>query len=111
MPYDEELAARLEGLVGFLPGIEQKRMFGGLAFLLHGRLLIAAGSKGWMMVRVDPAEHDRWLEEPGAEAMVMNGRETRGWLRVDAAEVVEDEVLQAWVGRALAFVRTLPPKD
>ncbi len=85
-------------------------MFGGLAFLLDGHMAIAASSKGGLLVRVDPTEHDALLDEPHVAPMIMGGRETRGWLRVSGAGVDEDDALRRWTARGAAYARSLPPK-
>ena len=105
MAYDSDLAERLRPLVaeaaGALP-VEEKRMFGGLAFLVASSLSVSVSSQGGLLVRVDPAEHERLLAEPGAEEFEMRGRGSmRGWLRV-APDVLSDGVLEAGVARGVA---------
>jgi TfoX/Sxy family transcriptional regulator of competence genes len=107
--YDEELADRL-GLLLAGQGLTTKRMFGGVAFLLHGHMALAASGQGGLLVRVDPAERDVLLAEPGAEPFEMRGRPMAGWLRVDASALDDDAVLRQWAERGTAFARTLPPK-
>ncbi|MEN0015103.1 MAG: TfoX/Sxy family protein [Solirubrobacteraceae bacterium] len=109
MAYDEELAFRLRAALETTEGITSKRMFGGMAFLLHGHMAIAASSKGNLMVRIDPAEHDAALGEKHVEPMIMGGRETRGWIRV-AEPGYDDDDLQRWIARAVAFTGSLPPQ-
>ncbi len=109
MPYDEDLADRLRLLLAG-EGVSEKRMFGGLAFLLCGHLAIAASGQSGILVRVDPDELDRLLAEPGAEPFEMRGRPMKGWLRVDADALDDDAVLRVWADRGLAYVRSLPPK-
>jgi len=108
--YDEELAGRIRELVQVERGLSEKRMFGGLAFLLSGNMAVAASGQGGLLVRVDPEESDALVRKTGARPMVMRGREMRGWLRVDAADVKTKRQLEAWVGRGLAFARSLPAK-
>ena len=110
MAYDEELALRLQGLLGDEDGLTTKEMFGGLAFLVHGNMAVAASGKGGLMVRVDPAHSDVLLERPHASRMVMGGREMDGWLRVDESQL-DDAQLAEWVARGLDFARGLPPKE
>ena len=109
MAYDVELADRLTVLLAG-QGLTSKRMFGGLAFLLAGRLALAASGQGGLLVRVDPAQAGVLLTEPGAEPFEMRGRPMTGWLRVDASAVDDDAVLQSWADRGLAYARTLPPQ-
>jgi TfoX/Sxy family transcriptional regulator of competence genes len=109
MAYDEELAARIRDLVSGEQGIEEKKMFGGLAFLLNGNMAVAASGQGGLLARVDPAESDELVETTLAEEMVMRGRSMKGWLRLDSNDVEGDE-LDVWVERGLAFARSLPAK-
>jgi len=83
MAYDEDLADRIRELVGGEPGLEEKTMFGGLAFLVGGHMAVAASGQGGLLVRVDPAEGEGLVGLGGAEPMVMRGRAMDGWLRVD----------------------------
>jgi TfoX/Sxy family transcriptional regulator of competence genes len=110
MPYDETLAARIRELVAGERGLEEKQMFGGLAFLVNGNMAVAASGQGGLLARVDPAESEELVETTPAEEMVMRGRSMKGWLRLDSADVDGDE-LDAWVQRGLAFARSLPAKD
>jgi len=110
MAYDEELAARIRQATAGEP-VEEKKMFGGLAFLLGGHMAVAASGKGGLMVRVAPSETSDLLEEPGAEPFEMGGRGgMQGWLRVSTEAVAGDDALARWVDRGLACARSLPPK-
>ncbi|RYJ06892.1 MAG: TfoX family protein, partial [Actinomycetales bacterium] len=93
MTFDEALAERIRSLVGLEYGISERRMFGGVAFLLHGHMAVAASSHGGIMVRVPPEDADDVLALPHTSPMVMSGRETRGWIRVTAAGCESDEDL------------------
>ncbi|ALE75477.1 RNA methyltransferase [Pseudonocardia sp. EC080610-09] len=113
MAYDEGLAARIRTLLADEPGLTERRMFGGLAFLLDGHMAVAASGSGGLMVRVDPARSAELLTRRGASRMVMSGRETAGWLRVAGEPDVDDldgPELAGWVAEGAGFVRTLPPK-
>ncbi|MCU1401274.1 MAG: hypothetical protein JWN62_4383 [Acidimicrobiales bacterium] len=110
MPYEQDVADRIRELLGTETGVEERRMFGGLAFLVDGHMAVAASGRGGLMVRVDPADADRLLAGGKAEPMVMSGREMQGWLRVDTANVRTTRDLTRWVGIGVAFVRTLQPK-
>ena len=110
MAYDEELANRIRELVAGEPGVTEKRMFGGLAFLIGGNMSVAASGQGGLMVRVDPDETDALLEKPHAQPFVMRGREMKGWLRVDDEGVRTKRQLEPWVKRGVAYARSLPPK-
>src|SRR4051794_41364455 len=107
MAYDEALAARIRQHTAGEP-VEEKKMFGGLAFLLGGNMAVAASGQGGMLVRVDPAEGEQLLSRTGASAMVMRGREMAGWLRVDAEAVRSRRELARWVRRGVGFARALP---
>ena len=102
MAYDESLAAEIRKLV---PDATEKKMFGGLAFLINGNMAVAASGQGGMLVRVDPAESDELVRTTRAETMVMRNREMPGWLRVGAGDDVAE-----WVTRGVGYARTLPPK-
>ncbi len=110
MAYDEDLADRIRELLGAKKGVEEKRMFGGLAFLINGNMSVAASGRGGLMVRVPPEETDRLLARDHVEPMVMAGRETRGWLRVSAEGVRTKRQLEPWVRRGVDYAKSLPPK-
>jgi TfoX/Sxy family transcriptional regulator of competence genes len=111
MAYDEELAARIRELVGGESDLTEKKMFGGLAFLIGGNMAIAASGQGGLLVRVDPEESDKLVSTTKASVMEMRGREMKGWLRVGAADVRTKRQLSAWVRRGVGFARWLPPKS
>ncbi|ANR93653.1 RNA methyltransferase [Mycobacterium avium subsp. avium 11-4751] len=110
MPYDEDLANRIRELLGGQPGIEEKRMFGGPAFLLNGNMSVAASGQGGLLVRVPPEDTDKLVARAHVGPVVMAGRETRGWLRVDAAGVRTKRQLAGWVARGVGYAESLPPK-
>jgi hypothetical protein len=107
--YDERLAERIRERVIGEP-VEEKKMFGGLAFLLGGHMAVAASGQGGLMVRCAPEETAALVEEPGASRMEMRGRSMDGWLRVSADAVDGEPELDLWVDRGLAYARSLPPK-
>ncbi len=109
MAYDEDLANRIRELTAG-EGIDEKRMFGGLAFLVNGHMAVAASGRGGLMVRVPPTDTAKLLEREYVEPMVMAGRETRGWLRVAADGVTTKRQLQSWVTRGVEYAKGLPPK-
>jgi hypothetical protein len=110
MAYDEELAERIRGMLGDQPVVE-KKMFGGLAFLVGGHMSVSASGQGGLLVRFDPAETPALLEEDGAEEFHMGNRGPMGgWLRVSSDAVSDDDALQAWVDRGVGYARSLPPK-
>jgi len=105
MAYDTELAARVRASLAAESGLAEKRMFGGLAFLIDGSMTIAVSGHGGLMARVDPDESDALTERDGVAPMVMNRRPMRGWLRV-APDVVEDDAsLHEWVTRCVGYVK------
>jgi hypothetical protein len=110
MPYDEDLADRIRELIADEPGLTERKMFGGLAFLIGGNMAVAASGQGGLMVRVAPDDTDDLLAKPHAQTFEMRGRAMRGWLRVDAEGVRTRRQLAAWVGRGVAYARTLAPK-
>jgi TfoX/Sxy family transcriptional regulator of competence genes len=110
MAYDEGLAERIRELIAAEPGVAEKKMFGGLAFLVNGNMSVAASGQGGALVRVDPDESEALVQQAGVELMEMRGRRMPGWLRVDAEAVATKKQLAPWVERGVAFARSLPPK-
>src|SRR4051812_34360925 len=110
MAYDEDLAHRIRELVGAEPSLTEKKMFGGLAFLIGGNMAVAASGQGGLMVRVDPAETDALLAKPHAAPFEMRGRSMAGWLRVDDEGVRTKRQLEPWVKRGVAYASSLPAK-
>ena len=110
MPYDVELADSLRKRLMGGPGILEKRMFGGVAFLVDGHMAVCASSEGGLLLRVDPGQRESLLADPRAEPFVMRGRSMSGWLRIDIDGSANDAELNRWIEHAMAYVRTLPPK-
>ncbi len=110
MAYDEDLAERIRELIAGEVGVTEKKMFGGLAFLIGGNMAIAASGQGGILVRVDPATSDRLVATTKAQAAVMRGRPMAGWLRVDADHLRERRQLARWVERGTTYARSLPTK-
>jgi hypothetical protein len=110
MAYDTELADRIRFLIGTGPGVTEKKMFGGLAFLVGGNMAISASGQGGALVRVDPADSGALTATAHATPAVMRGRTMQGWLRVSPEDLETDEQLTEWVNRAVAYARSLPPK-
>lgn len=108
--YDDDLADRIRGALGRQP-VTERKMFGGLAFLVAGNMSVAASGQGGLLVRVDPDDMDALLAEPGAAEFDMGGRgPMKGWLRVSADAVRDDDALARWVQRAVTYARSLPAK-
>ncbi|GAC66814.1 TfoX/Sxy family protein [Gordonia soli] len=110
MAYDEDLAYRIRELLAGQAGLDERSMFGGLAFLLDGNMAVCASGRGGLMVRVPPDETAEYLSAAHTTPMVMGGRETRGWIRVDAAGISTKAALRRWVDVGAARARELPPK-
>jgi hypothetical protein len=110
MAYDEELASRIRALIGDEHGLTEKKMFGGLAFLVGGNMAIAASGQGGALVHVGKDEWDELMAGDGAEPMVMRGKEMRGWIRVRDEALATDEALQEWVDVGVGHARSLPAK-
>lgn len=110
MAYDAELADRVRELIAAERGVEEKKMFGGLAFLINGNMSVAVSSKGGLLVRVPADETENLLARAHVEPMIMAGRETRGWLRVAADGVKTKRQLSPWVTRGVAYAKSLPAK-
>jgi TfoX/Sxy family transcriptional regulator of competence genes len=110
MAYDEELANRLRETLQGEAGLSEKRMFGGLAFLINGNMAVSASSQGGLLLRVDPAETDALIESPHAARFVMRGRAMDGWLRIDPGGIEADDELERWASRGVRYARSLPPK-
>ena len=110
MAYDEELARRIRDLIGPDPQLTEKKMFGGLAFLIHGNMAISASGQGGVLVRVDPALTEELVVTTKATVAVMQGREMPGWLRVGPDDVATDDELEYWVDLSVDYARSLPAK-
>jgi hypothetical protein len=110
MAYDVDLADRIRVVVRAEPGLTEQRMFGGLAFLIHGNMAVSASSQGGLLLRVDPAETESLISEPHVRRFEMRGRQMDGWLRVDAAIVHGDDDLRRWVRHGVTYARSLPAK-
>lgn len=110
MAYDTHLADRIRELLGTVRGVDEKAMFGGLAFLIRGNMSVAVSKDGGILVRVPPDETEKLLARAHVEPMVMAGREARGWIRVDADGIKTKRQLAAWVTRGVEFAQGLPPK-
>ena len=110
MAYDEELAGRIRDLVTGAPGLTEKKMFGGLAFLIAGNMAVAASGEGGLLVRVDPDESEALTKRAAATPMVMRGKPMPGWLRVGAHDVRTKAELARWVTLGTTYARSLPPK-
>ena len=109
MAYDEELAERIRGLLPGVP-VTEKKMFGGLAFLVHGNMAVAASSGGGLLLRFSPERTDELLAEPHTDEFVMRERSMAGWLRVEAAGLTTAEDVERWAEIGLTYAASLPAK-
>jgi TfoX/Sxy family transcriptional regulator of competence genes len=111
VPYDEALAERIRALLPPRGDVTERKMFGGLAFLIGGNMAVAASHEGGLLVRVDPDEGERLVAKTKAKPMEMRGRSMAGWLRVDAADLGTTRQLRPWVDRGVAYAGSLPAKQ
>ncbi|MDX6325932.1 MAG: hypothetical protein QOK15_2286 [Nocardioidaceae bacterium] len=110
MAYDEELADRIGEAVQGEQGLSEKRMFGGLAFLVEGHMAVSASGQGGLLLRCDPEDTDLMVHEPGVSRFAMRGKEMDGWLHVQPEAVDRDADLGRWVSVGVTYARSLPPK-
>lgn len=108
--YDEALADRIRDLLAADSDLSEMKMFGGLAFLVRGNMVVAASGQGGIMVRVDPASSDSLVATTRAHLVEMRGRPMQGWLRVDTGDVRTKRQLAKWVQLGTTYARSLPPK-
>jgi hypothetical protein len=109
--YDEDLANRIRELLADEPGVVEKKMFGGLAFLIGGHMSVSASGRGGLLLRCEPDETDALVAKPHAGPFEMRGRVMDGWLRVEPEGVKTKRELQRWVSRGVSYARSLPAKQ
>jgi len=110
MAYDQDLANRLRELLADERAITEKKMFGGLACLLEGKMSVSASRNGGILARIDPADTDAVLKQPHVTLMTMGGRTMEGWVTVAPDGLKTKRELAAWVKRSVAYAKTLPAK-
>jgi hypothetical protein len=110
MAYDLDLADRLRALLSSEPEVVEKRMFGGLAFLVAGHMAVSASGQGGLLLRVDPGQSDVLTEDPRVSPFEMGGRSMAGWLHVEVDDSVSEDDLGRWVQLGVAVARSLPPR-
>jgi TfoX/Sxy family transcriptional regulator of competence genes len=110
MAFSEALAARIRQRPARKKGVEEKKMFGGVGFLLHGNMLVGVW-KDSLIVRLGPDEGEEAMLESHVREFDITGRPMKGWVLVGPEGVQNDEQLTAWIGRATRFVRALPAKE
>lgn len=109
MAFDQTLAGRIRDVLVSGRSIEEKKMFGGLGFLLDGNMLVCVW-KTTLIVRIGPDSYEDALREPDVREFDITGKPMKGWIMVEPDGVEDDAQLAAWIERAMAFVKTLPPK-
>lgn len=109
MAFDEQLAAKVRKELSGQPGIVEKKMFGGLAFLVNGNMSVGV-YRDELIVRLAPEEAEAALKEPGARVFDITGRPMKGWLMVGGAGVEQSSSLAKWVRRGVGYAATLPKK-
>lgn len=109
MAYDELLAARVRSLLARRKGFAEKKMFGGVGFLLHGNLCTGVW-KEFLIARIGPDGYEAALAEAHVKEFDITGKSMTGWVMVEPAGIADVPRLKAWVDRSVSFVRTLPRK-
>ena len=109
MAYDDILAARTRALLSGLEGFDEKKMFGGVGYLLNGNMACGV-HKEYLIVRVGPERYEEALADPHANVFDLTGRPMKGWISVVPEGVETDPDLSIWVQRGVEFAQTLPPK-
>ena len=109
MAYDEGLAQRVRDIMFDEPGLLEKKMFGGVGFMLDGNMACGVNKQD-LIVRVGPEQGGQVVIQPHARPFDITGRPMKGWVMVGPAGVKSDEDLQAWVAQGISFARTLPQK-
>lgn len=110
MAYSEVIAERIRGALAHLPDVKEKKMFGGLAFLVNGKMCLTAGPER-MMCRIDPNIHDGEVTRDGCTTVVMKGREYKGYIYVSEESLKQDDEFKHWIKLALDFNEALPSNE
>jgi hypothetical protein len=110
MAYDEELADRIRAMLATDHDVVEKKMFGGLAFLVGGNMSVSASGQGGMLLRCPPEETEALVRDPHASRFEMRGKAMDGWLRVESEGLDSEADLRRWVGVGVNYARSLPPK-
>jgi TfoX/Sxy family transcriptional regulator of competence genes len=109
MAFDEGLSQRIREVMADLPGFEEKKMFGGVGFMLYGNMACGV-NKDHLIVRVGPERYEDSLDEPFVKPFDLTGRPMKGWVYVTSDGVEEDADLNGWVQQGVDFAMSLPPK-
>ena len=109
MAADEQLAERVRAALNAVDGVQEKRMFGGLSFLVNGNMAVGVHDSD-LIVRLPPEQTDEALAEADVRIFDMTGRPMTGWILVAPGATATEDGLGAWVTRGVDFAETLPPK-
>jgi TfoX/Sxy family transcriptional regulator of competence genes len=109
MAYNEALAARIESRIANIEGLEAKKMFGGIGYMIHGNMALAVHTQN-MIVRVGAEQYEALLAEPVAKKFDITGKVMKGWIMVDVAGLESDDELKFWIKKGVDFASSLPPK-
>jgi TfoX-like protein len=109
MAYDEKLADRIRAKLKGTRGLTEKKMFGGVGFMVNGNLACGVNKED-MIVRLSDHDSEAALKRASVRVFDMTGRPMKGWIVVGAEGVATDKTLQGWIDKSLAFAKTLPPK-
>jgi len=104
MAYNEKIAASIRKALAHLPNVKEKKMFGGLAFMIDDKMCITAGADR-IMCRIDPALHEEAIKRKGCRAVTMRGREYKGYVHVDEESIKNKKDFDYWVTLALDYNR------
>ena len=110
MPYDPHLASRIRDLLTDVPGVVERKMFGGVGWTIHGNMAAGAHSDGNLMIRCSRDDFPATIALPGASALMRGSTPMTGWVLVEADAFTSDEDLARWVQRGRAYAESLPPK-
>ncbi|MGC2239939.1 MAG: TfoX/Sxy family protein [Acidimicrobiia bacterium] len=109
MAFDETLATRIRDHIGDHPALTERKMFGGIAFMIQGNMAVGVSGDD-LMVRIDPADQEVTLARPGVRLFGITGRPMRGWILVAPAATESDEDLTGWIDTGVDFATGLPAK-
>lgn len=109
MTYDETLASRIQDILSGQPGLNAKKMFGGVGYLVHGNMACGV-HKDMLIVRVGPDAYDESMEYPHTRPFDMTGSAMKGWVMVEPAGFSSEDDLKVWVQTGLDYALSLPPK-
>lgn len=109
MAYSDELAQRIRDEIGDHPALEEKQMFGGIAFMVHGNMSVGVSGED-LMVRVGKENHDEAIDQPHARIFDMGARPMKGWVLVDPAGTTDDDDLARWIDVGVTHAESLPAK-